>query len=198
MCTWIVASDQMYRSSNFITIIIIQWNSGFVSRWGEQFRQRKVSFNRKRLFTVCRWIQFRDFWQAQWTRIVYRRFVILTFPIEMVFGMLARSRRILLPLHGTAFVMTQSAVEAEDSQTDTNIVLRELCYSKNPISVFLTLHHTRGALNNSESIIKVEEKATTIFFVDKFNYSLQRERVTNRIYDNIRSYTRWSIYIKLQ
>lgn len=46
------------------------------------------------------------------------------------------SRRILLSLYGTAFIMIQSAVEAKDSQTVTNIVLREFCYK--PISVFLT------------------------------------------------------------
>lgn len=54
---------------------------------------------RERLFTVCRWIQFRDSWQTQWTRVLYRRFVILTFPIEMVFGMLARAEFFPLPWH---------------------------------------------------------------------------------------------------
>lgn len=151
----------MYCSSNFITIIVIRWNSGFVSRWGKQFRQRKVSLSRKRLFTVCRWIQFRDSWQTQWTRIVYRRFVILTFPIEMVFDMLARSRRILPSLYefGTAFVMTQSAVEAEDSQTVTNSANFPIL--KTDIDNFT--HTRRGRIIQTEQIIEVREKATTCF-----------------------------------
>jgi len=69
-------------------------------------------------------------------RVLYRRFVILTFPIEMVFGMLARAE--FFRCHNTASVTTQFAVkrESEDRQTVTNIVFRELCRFQNHYRYF--------------------------------------------------------------
>lgn len=107
-----------------------------ISIRGSNFNSGRYSSTRKRAFHGFAGEYSSAILGRHNRRVLYHRFVILTFPIEMVFGMLARAE--FFRCRGIASVTTQFAVkrEPENRQTVTNIVFRELCRSQNRCRYF--------------------------------------------------------------